>query len=272
MFNYVKDGELQLGKIITHVLGLIVGLTILFGSFGTVSTGQLGIRRTLGKVSGTVEPGLYFKLPFFQDVVKMDIQVQKEQAQASAASKDLQTVNAQIAINYKLDEAKVLDLFSRIGADYKTKVIDPAIQEVVKAATAQYTAEELITKRPEVTDKIQVALVEKLGTSDILVSANGVSITNFDFSQSFNAAIEAKVTAEQNALAAKNKLAQVEFEAQQTITTAKATAEAQRISSAALAAQGGSDYVQLKAIEKWNGILPAQMIPGSSVPFLNLKN
>jgi regulator of protease activity HflC (stomatin/prohibitin superfamily) len=253
------------------VIGLIV-LIVLFGSFGTVATGKIGVKSTLNKVVGTVQPGMYFKLPIFQKVVTMDVQVQKEQADATAASKDLQTVNAKIAINYKLDEAKVMDLYSRIGTDYKARVIDPAIQEVVKAATAGYTAEELITKRPEVTDKIQLALSQKLAESDILVSSNGVSIINFDFSSSFNKAIEEKVTAEQNALAAKNKLSQVEFEAQQTIATAKATAEAQRISSAALAAQGGSDYVQLKAIEKWNGILPVQMIPGSTVPFVNLKN
>ncbi len=273
MFKYINsEGDLLVGKIVKHAVSALVILVVLFGSFGTVATGQIGVKRTLSKVSGTVQPGLYFKLPIFQDVIKMDIQVQKEQAEASAASKDLQTVNAQIAINYKLDDAKVLDLFSRIGADYKTRIIDPAIQEVVKAATAQYTAEELITKRPEVTDKIQLALAEKLGASDIIVSANGVSITNFDFSPSFNAAIEAKVTAEQNALAAKNKLEQVKYEKEQTIVAAQGVAEAQRISSAALAAQGGSDYVQLKAIEKWNGVLPSQMIPGSTVPFLNLKN
>jgi len=264
--------EYKYGKIIAHaILGLLI-LVIFFGSFGTVATGKVGVKSTLNKVTGTVQPGMYFKLPIVQNVVTMDVQVQKEEADATAASKDLQTVNAKIAINYRLDEAKVMDLYSRIGTNYKARVIDPAIQEVVKASTAGYTAEELITKRPEVTDKIQLALSTKLAESDILVSANGVSIINFDFSQSFNKAIEEKVTAEQNALAAKNKLAQVEFEAQQTIATAKATAEAQRISSAALAAQGGSDYVQLKAIEKWNGILPTQMIPGSTVPFVNLKN
>lgn len=260
------------GKIIGHIIAGLILLILVFGSFGTVPTGKVGVKRTLNKVTGLVQPGLYFMIPLAQDVVKMDVQVQKEQTEASAASKDLQTVNAKIAINYRLDESKVLDLFSRIGADYKSRIIDPAIQEVVKAATAGYTAEELITKRPEVTDKIQLALSTKLAESDIIVSANGVSITDFNFSGSFNKAIEEKVTAEQNALAAKNKLAQVEFEAQQTIATAKATAEAQRISSAALAAQGGSDYVQLKAIEKWNGILPTQMIPGSTVPFVNLKN
>ena len=97
------------------------------------------------------------------------------------------------------------------------------------------------------------------------------SVTNFKFSDAYAQAIETKVTAVQNAEAAKNKLEQIKFEAQQTIETAKATAEAQRISSAALAAQGGQDYVNLKWIEKWNGELPTQYVPGSAFPFLNLK-
>ncbi len=236
----------------------MIALSVVFGSFGTVSTGQVGVKRTLGRVSSLVGPGLYFKLPYFQDVVVMDVQVQKEQTTASAASKDLQTVSAQIAINYSIDEKKVLDLYSRIGTEYKSKVIDPAIQEVVKAATAQYTAEELITKRPEVTDQIQAALVEKLQASDIDVSPNGVSITNFDFSPSFNEAIEAKVTAEQNALAAKNKLEQVKYESDQVVVAAEA--EAKSISLKSQAANN-EKYVSLKklevqekAIEKWNGV------------------
>ncbi len=277
MFNYRKgEYELNIVKIILHSIVLLLGLSLLFGSVGQINTGEVGILRTNGRVSGLKGDGLYFKVPFFQDVVKMNVQVQKEQASASAASKDLQTVNAEIAINYKLDEAKVLDLFSRIGADYKVKVIDPAIQEVVKAATAQYTAEELITKRPEVTEKIQLALSEKLGASDILVSSNGVSITNFDFSPSFNAAIEAKVTAEQNALASKNKLEQVKYEAEQQVVAARAEAQAIQLKSDAA---NNEKYVSLKALEvqeqavkKWNGVLPTSMIPGSTVPFINLKN
>jgi regulator of protease activity HflC (stomatin/prohibitin superfamily) len=256
-------------KYIYGFVGVIV-LIILFGSFGTISTGEIGIKTNLSKVVGTVQPGFYVKAPFIQSVVAMDVQIQKEQVDATSASKDLQTVAAKVAINYSVNPDKAQDLYSRIGTGYKSRIIDPAIQEVVKAVTAQYTAEELITKRPEVTEKIQTALAERLLAYDINVAS--ISITNFDFSESFNQAIEKKVTAEQNALAAKNKLAQIKYEAEQTIETAKATAEAQRISSAALSAQGGSDYVQLKAIEKWNGILPAQMIPGSTVPFVNLKN
>ncbi len=258
---YAAETAARVKKITKYVvIGviLIIILSVLFSSFGTVATGQVGVKRTLDKVSGLVPPGLYIKIPYFQDVVKMDVQVQKEQTTASAASKDLQTVSAQIAVNYQIDQDKVLDLFSRIGENYKVKVIDPAIQEVVKAATAQYTAEELITKRPEVTEKIQTALVEKLAASDILVSPTGVSITDFDFSVSFNDAIEKKVTAEQNALAAKNKLEQVKYESEQVVVAAEAEGKAIALKSQAAS---NEKYVSLKrlevqekAIEKWNGV------------------
>lgn len=254
-------------KIVLGVMAFIV-LIIILGSFGTVSTGEIGIKTRLSKVIGTVQPGFYVKTPFFDSVIPMDVQIQKEQVDSSAASKDLQIVNAKVAINYSVDSNKAQDLYSRVGEDYKTRVIDPAIQEVVKAVTALYTAEELITKRPDVTVKIQSGLSERLQAFDISVSS--VSITNFDFSPTFNQAIEAKVTAEQQALQAKNRLDQVKYEAEQTITKAKAQAESIQIQAQAIQQQGGANYVQLQAIEKWDGKLPTQMIPGATVPFLNL--
>lgn len=260
-------------KIVVLSIIVALGLVILFGSFGTVGAGERGIKNRLGKVVGTVDTGLYLKLPFIEHVERLNVQTQKEQIGASAASKDLQTVSAEVAINYNLDASKVQDLYIRIGTEYKVKVIDPAIQEVVKAATANYTAEELITKRPEVTDKIRTTLSERLLSEDIIVSS--VSITNFDFSGSFNAAIEAKVTAEQNALAAKNKLDQIKYEAEQTVTSAKAEAESISLKSQAA---NNDKYVSLKALEvqeaaikKWDGHLPQQFVPGSALPFINLS-
>lgn len=274
MFNYTKEnGDPRGGKIAAHIvlafLILFIGLPAFFSSFGTVGAGERGIKTRFGKVLGIVNTGLYFKTPFIEGVEVMDVQTQKEQTDASAASSDLQTVNTKVAINYNIDPAKVTDLYTRIGVDYKTKVIDPAIQEIVKAVTAKYTAEQLITKRAEVTDLIQTSLTDKLAASDMNVTS--VSIINFDFSESFNTAIEAKVTAEQNALAAKNKLDQVKFEAEQTVATAQAQAEAIKIQAQAINSQGGADYVQLQAVAKWNGQLPVQMIPGASVPFINIK-
>jgi len=237
-------------KIIAGII-IFLALIVVLSTSGTVSSGQIGVKTRLNKVVGTVQPGLYFKAPFIESVEVMDVQTQKEQVDASAASKDLQVVNAKVAINYNLQADKVQDLYVRIGKNYKERVIDPAIQEVVKAVTAQYTAEELITKRPEVTDKIVLGLSERLGSSDITVSS--VSITNFDFSQSFNESIENKVKAEQDALTSKNLLEQKKYEAEQIVVTAKAEAEAVRIKTQAINSQGGADYVKLQELKYWNG-------------------
>lgn len=252
--------------------GVVVFLVIIIGalSFGTIATGHIGVETRFGRVVATKYPGSYFIIPFVENVTTMDTQTQKDQVEATAASNDLQQTTATVAVNYHVEQADAATIYSNIGADYADRIIAPAIQESVKSVTANYTAEQLITKRETVRDAILGLLTTKLQVYGI--QTDSLNIVNFAFSDTFNAAIEAKVTAQQNALAAQNKLQQVQFEAQQTIATAQATAEAQRISSAALAAQGGADYVQLKAIEKWDGHLPTQMIPGSSVPFLNLKN
>ncbi len=139
----------------------------------------------------------------------------------------------------------------------------------MKANTAKYTAEQLITKREDVRAGIIALLTDKMKPFGVTVDA--VNITNFDFSPQFNTAIEAKVTAEQNALAAKNKLDQVQYEAQQRVAQADGEAKAIAIQAQAINSQGGASYVQLKAIEKWDGKLPTQFIPGQSVPFLNLN-
>lgn len=270
MFNYTNsNGDVNGVKLVSHILLAFFALIIIFGTFGTVGAGERGVKTRFNRVVGTVDTGLYLKLPLIESISVMNVQTQKEQTDSQAASKDLQIVNAKLAVNYNLQPEKVTDLYIKVGTEYKSKVIDPAIQEVVKAVTAQYTAEELITKRPEVTDKILAGLSEKLLPNDIVVTS--VSITNFDFSESFNKAIELKVTAEQNALTAKNLLEQKKYEAEQTIVTAKADAESVRIKTQAINSQGGADYVKLQAIQKWNGVLPAQMIPNSAVPFIDLK-
>lgn len=274
MYSFAKWG----------IIGLF-GLVVVFGSFGTIATGERGVKTRMGAVVGTVEPGVYFKLPFVEDVHTMDVKTRTinydkngqegdsaDTSQLFGASKDLQDVKIGVVVTYNVDPSKVVDIFSQYKSveAYEVSVIEPIVRKVVKSTSAQFTAEELVTKRAEYGDRVTVALTEQFaGQSAILT---GFSVTNFEFSAEFTKAIEAKVTATQNAEAAKNKLEQIKYEAQQTIETAKATAEAQRIQSQSLAAQGGEDYVQLKAIEKWNGILPAQMIPGSTVPFVNLNN
>ncbi|MEK6883818.1 MAG: prohibitin family protein [Nanoarchaeota archaeon] len=253
--------------IVKGVLGLI-GLIIGFGAFAIISAGERGVILRFGAVNRVLDSGIHWKIPIIEGVRTMDIRTQKEEIEAQAASKDLQNVSAVIALNYNLMSDKVGLLYQEIGLNYKERIIDPAIQEAVKAATAQYTAEELVTKRPLVRDNIKMELTQRLTREYIQVTE--LSIVNFDFSQSFNSAIEAKVTAEQNALAAKNKLEQVKFEKEQRIAQAQGEAEAIRIQAQAITQQGGENYVQLKAVEKWNGVLPAMFVPGSSIPFLNM--
>ncbi len=230
---------------------VLIALLLILDPFVQVAAGERAVVTHFGAVSGELGPGIHFLTPVTTASHIINVQTQKEATKASAASSDLQSVSADIAVNYNVDPNKVTDLYTRIGDDYQTKVIDPAIQEVVKSVTANYSAEELITKRSQVTSDMEVALATKLQASDIIVST--VNIVDFNFSDTFNQAVEAKVTAQQNALAAQNKLQQVQFEAQQTVASAKAQAEAIQIQAQAINSQGGADYVLLKEIEKWNG-------------------
>ncbi len=255
----------NIGKILggTAVgLGLVV---LALGSWTIVESGQKGVVLRLGSVNRVVDEGLNLKIPLIESVRKIDVRVQKVQAQAAAASKDLQNVLSNVAVNYQLDSVHVGDLYQKVGVDYEDKILTPALQESVKSATARYTAEELITKREQVKNDIKNSMSERLASNFILITE--VNIVNFDFSKSFNEAIEAKVTAEQQALAAKNRLEQIKYEAEQRIVQSKAEAEAIRIQSQAL--QENKGLIELEAVKKWDGRLPQYMT--GPVPFINVQ-
>jgi regulator of protease activity HflC (stomatin/prohibitin superfamily) len=250
-------------------LFLFLMLVLLMNPFAMVQSQQVGIVTKFGAIDGTIGEGLHVINPFTTDIVKMDITTQKIETPSQAASKDLQSVSTIVSVNYNLDSTKVIDIYRELKNEYAERIISPSVQEAVKSATAKYTAEELITKREEVKGAIYQDLKTRLATRDIIVTE--VLITNFDFSPSFNEAVEAKVKAEQDALASKNKLEQTKYEAEQKVVTAQAEAESIRIQAEAVTSQGGADYVKLKAIEKWNGDVPTHMIPGSTVPFIDLN-
>ena len=254
---------LKIGSAIVIVVLLFI---FLIASISVISPGERGVVVLFGKITGTIDPGFHFLNPFAV-VSKLNVQTQKEQKDTEAASSDLQDVKTTVAVNYHIDPSKVATLYQNVGDGYNATIIDPAIQEAVKASTAKYTAEELVTKREAVKDDVQAALTTRLAQNDILV--DNISIVNFSFSDSFNQAIEAKVTAEQNALAAKNKLAQVQYEADQRVAEAQGEAKAIAIQAQAITSQGGPEYVKLQAIQKWNGTLPQYML-GNTVPFINV--
>ncbi len=259
--------------VIAGVVALvIVILALAFLPFTTVDQTEKGVVKTLGKVTGTLEPGFHIVNPFSTDVIKMDMRIQKDEVAANAASKDLQTVSANVAINYHLDPNSVVKVYTEVEKDYSARIIAPKLQEAVKAATAKYTAEELITKRQVVKGEMKTAMVEKMSGTGIIV--DDFNIVNFDFSPQFNAAIEAKVTAEQKAKEAQNKLVQVQAEAQQSIEKSKAEAENIRLQSSAA---NNDKYVELKRLEvqqtfasKWNGVLPVNLYGSAPIPFLQL--
>ena len=256
------------GKIFTAVilLGIIIFIFLLFTAVGTVGAGERGIKTRFNAITGEIlNEGLYFKIPLVDGVKKVNIQTQKVEIEADAASKDLQTVIAKIALNINIDASKVADLYQKTGLDYKEKIIVPSLEEAVKSATAGYTADQLITKRAEVNGKIYDDIKAELKPYGINVQQ--LNIVNFNFSGAFNKAIEEKVTAEQNALAAQNKLKQVQFEAEQKVAEARGKAEALTIESNAL--RSNPEVLQLRALEKWNGVLP--QVTNGGVPFINLN-
>lgn len=248
----------------TFVVAVLL-LILVASAFTTIPTGYRGVVTRFGKVTGKVfDEGLHLKIPFIERVQKINVQIQKEETDADSSSKDLQSVNATIALNYRIDSARVQDLYQDVGKLYVPKIIDPVIQEAVKSGMARFTAEELITKRAEVKEVIETIMSETLAQQGIMVV--DFNIVNFNFSAAFDNAIEAKVTAEQEALAAKNKLEQIKFEAQQAIESSKGRAEAIEIEAKAL--RNNPDVLELRAIEKWDGVLP--QVTGGAVPFVNL--
>ncbi len=255
------------------VMAAIIGLALIafltLNPLVIVHPGQRGVVIRLGAVQSTIlDEGIHFVMPLTQTVKKMDVQIQKVEVASEASSKDLQMVHARVALNYHLDALKVNRIYQTLGDDVGGRIIAPAIQEYLKKSTAMFTAEELISKREHVKDEFKKSLTVALSINDVIV--DNVFITNFEFSKEFNHAIEQKVTAEQEALMEKNNLAKIKYLAEQKVATATADATAIAIQAKAVTSQGGKDYVQLKAIEKWDGHLPAQMIPGSAVPFLDL--
>jgi len=253
----------------SSVLGLIVFLAICllaWNCYYTVTQGTRGVVYHFGKIRSVTAEGFHLKIPFADTVRYVDITTQKAESPATAGTHDLQSVKTEVSVNYHLRADALIDTLTRVGPNIEGKIIDPRIQEVVKAVVAKFSAENLLVQREMVKSQIEEGLRNQLAEYNVVLE--GIQITNFNFSQQFDHAIEAKQTAEQAALKAKNDLERIKVEAEQKIAMAKANAESIRIQAEAIRAQGGVEYVQLKAIEKWDGKLPS--VQSGSMPFVNL--
>ena len=247
------------------LFGLLFLLIILFGCFSTIKTGEIGIKVRFGKIiSSTTNEGIVFKLPF-EEMKKINVKVQKYENEEpfSTSTKDLQIVNnIMVSINYQIDGTKAIDLYKTVGTNYQTTVLEPAIQETIKAVISKYTAEELVTKRSEISLDINTTLDDRISSYGI--NSVAVSINNFDFSDSYNQAIEQKAVAEQEVETSKNQLEKAKIDAEKKKVEAQGEAEANALLQQSLTDQ----IIAQQFIEKWNGQLPTTMTD-SAIPFIN---
>jgi regulator of protease activity HflC (stomatin/prohibitin superfamily) len=244
-------------------LGIIAVVVLLFlGSiFVQVGPGQRGVLLTWGAVNpGVLEPGLHLKLPVAQRVVMIDVQVQKSEAQESAASLDLQDVQTTVATNWHILPADAEWVYQNIGNEdaLVMKIINPAISNAVKAVSAQANAEDLIVHRDTIRSKIEDAITAELKKYRIVVDS--VNIVDFHFGHEFSQAIEQKQVAQQHAQQAEYELQKAKVLAQQKIVEAQAQSEAQKLLQATIT----PDIIRQQAIGKWNGVLP-QVVGGNGV-------
>lgn len=254
-------------KIIIPVVIVLVVAVLGFNSFTIVKAGHTGVVTTFGKVNeGVMQEGIHFKIPFVQDVVMIDNRIQKLEVNTEAFSKDLQSVKTVLAINYRVDTSKSYSIYKNIGADYENVLVVPAVNEVLKAITATYTAEESVTNRQLISDGLVKGLNDKL--NDIGLYVTDVNIIDFDFSEAFITAIEEKQVAQQQLLKA-------ETEKKTAITNAEAEAEAKKIrakgeaeSNKTIAASLSQEVLEYKKIEKWDGVLPK--VSGSSGSIIDI--
>ena len=247
-----------------------VGNVCIWRSFGQVPAGSRGVVLQFGAVTGEAKPeGLYVVTPFVNSVELMDVQVHKHATKAGAASKDLQNVATEIALNYRIAPEQAPQVYRSLRRDYETRIIDPSVQEAVKSITARYDAVELVTERATVRGAIEEVLRGRLGKHGILLDQ--LSITDFAFDADFAKAIENKMVAAQNVLTAENELRTVKVEAEKRVAQADGEAKAIRIQVEAINMQGGQNYIALKSIEKWDGSVPTYMGGNAPIPFLQVK-
>lgn len=247
-------------KVVVSVVAALAIVIVGASSLHAVPAGHTGVVTRFGAVDDAVlGEGLHVVIPFVTRVIDMNNQVTKAEVLSASASKDLQTVNSTVALNYRIDAPSAASVYRNIGVNYENVVVIPAIQEAVKSVMAQYTAEELITMRQTVGAEIQEEISGKLAPYGF--STQSVNIVDFQFSDEFNAAIEAKQTAQQNALKAEQDLARVKVEAEQKITEAQAEAESYRLKSQEITDQ----MLKMEFIDKWDGKLPVVVSDGQSL-------
>jgi regulator of protease activity HflC (stomatin/prohibitin superfamily) len=272
------------GRKVLAGAAVVFGVLLLFSSFTTVENGHVGLRKTMGKVdSNVLEPGFHFKIPFIQQIIEINVQVQKSEADTQASSSDLQVVQSKIAVNYMINKDSAYKLYRDVGLDFEAKIIEPHLKDIFKSVTAKYTPNALISKRELVAKEANELLYEDLLKYYIVVK--DISIVNFDFSEAFNNSIEQKQVAEQDAMKAENELKKAKIDAQQKVVQAQAEADATKTRADAelyatlqrakgnnqLAKSMNANVVNYEFVKAWDGKMPTTWGNGNLVNVLPAK-
>lgn len=247
------------------ILRVMLGVVIIFAIFLVASgawivpNSNTGIVKKFGAVQPyTYSEGIHFVMPIVTTITNVDNHILRTDVEGDSASKDLQSVHTNISVNYDVPSTASLNLYKQVGTDVENTLLRPSVQEGVKAVISKYTAEELITKRAAVSTDIHDTISNTM--SSYGVNIDKVNIINLDFSAEFNAAIEAKQTAQQQALKAEQDLARIKVEAEQKVVRAQAEAEAYKAKNAELTEAN----IRMAWIEKWDGKLPATITGDNS--------
>jgi prohibitin 2 len=274
-----KAGNVAVGKIVAIAVVLILVLIVLGGSIVVVEAGQTGVVLTFGRVSPVVmQEGIHLKIPFAQNVITINNRIVKTEVTTEAFSKDLQTVSSIIAVNYHINKTASADIYKQVGLGYEDVLVIPSINEVLKAVTANYTAQQLVSQRNEVSVLLDTNLNAKLNAYGIVI--DDLNVVNWDFSEEYIRAIEAKQVAEQNLIKTRTEQEQAlviaNTEAQKQVIAA--TAEADKIKLLADATASSNETIALslsdiliryELLQKWDGQLPK--VTGGASTFTDIS-
>ncbi len=247
----------------------VAAVVLVSSAFFIVPPGEVAIKTRLGAIVDSYSEGLNFKIPFLESVTKFSIQIQRANIKTQAFSKDLQTMNANLVVNHRIQKETAVSIYRNLGPNYVENIVDPAVQEVFKAIAARYSAERVISERNALVQELNLEVKDRLTKKEIIVT--DISVTDLDFTEQFLRAVEDKQVADQQAQMAGKLVEKAKRDAEQQIAKSRGEAEALRMQreqvTPSLIELRKVD-AQLKAIEKWNGVLPGYV--GAGVPFISI--
>lgn len=250
---------------------MIVMMAMMFAGCAQVDQTERGLLLEFGKVDEVIDPGLTIYNIFTKDVVMMSVATNLETIKINSGSKDMQDVNVTVAVNYRLDPTKIKEIYTQYGKNVVTVALQPQVKATITGVTPQYIPEEMLQKREEIRSRMEQTLRSKLDSANTHIIVESLTITSFDFSPAFKAAIEEKQVAEQNALREKNISKKKEYENQQAVDKARADSTVIALQMSALQKQNGKDYLMMKYLEKWDGHLPQVQGGASTIVMPELK-